>query len=427
MQHRSVSRRLSIAVLCLTCLVSATSSGQVADEQSAYTLQRAIDEALASNPGIRAAGYEIDIATARRDLAALPAPMSIQAEAENFLGSGATNSFDSVETTLQLSRVLELGDKRDLRESLGNTRIDLAETDRTLARLDLSAEVARRFIYLVALQEEGLVATQAVTLAESTLETVSRRVEVGSNSEAELATAEVALAKAQLERSALEARVESARLSLATLWGIENPGDLIAQAQLFNLEPPQTLDSLKARVSDNPSLLRSIDERRVLEAERRLAQTRERADLGLSFGVRRLGETDDTALVFGASLPLGRRQRADAEVAAVSVALNQLDAQRELRRLDAISVVSGLHAEMRNAYDYYVALRDVLLPRSEDAADLYREGFEVGSFSLLEFNRAQQELLALRREALAAAERYHTTLVDIEQLLGGTYESGVIQ
>lgn len=427
MQHRSVSRRLSIAVLCLTCLVSGTSFGQVADEQSVYTLQQAIDEALASNPGIRAAGYEIDIATVRRDLAALPAPMSIQAEAENFLGSGAANSFDSVETTLQLSRVLELGDKRDLRESLGNTRIDLAETDRTLVRLDLSAEVARRFIYLVTLQEENLVATQAVTLAQSTLETVSRRVEVGSNSEAELATAEVALSKARLELSALEARVASARLSLATLWGVENAGDLVALAQLFNLEPPQTLDSLKARVSDNPALLRSIDERRVLEAERRLAQTRERADLGLSFGVRRLGETDDTALVFGASLPLGRRQRADAEASAVSVALNQLDAQTEQRRLDAISVLSGLHAEMRNAYDYYIALRDVLLPRSEDAAELYREGFEVGSFSLLEFNRAQQELLALRREALAAAERYHTTLVDIEQLLGGTYESGVIQ
>jgi cobalt-zinc-cadmium efflux system outer membrane protein len=82
---------------------------------------------------------------------------------------------------------------------------------------------------------------------------------------------------------------------------------------------------------------------------------------------------------------------------------------------------------MRNAYEYFVTLRDSVLPRSEDAAELYREGFEAGRFSLLEFNRSQQDLLTLRREALAAAARYHMTLVDIEQLLGGTYESGVIQ
>jgi cobalt-zinc-cadmium efflux system outer membrane protein len=427
MQHGRVSRRVSIAALCLTCIYQATGFGQVPDDQSVYTLQRAIDEALVSNPGIRAAGFEVDIATVGRDLAALPAPLSIQTEAENIFGTGSTKSFDAVEATLQLSKVLELGGKRDLRESLGNARIDLAETDRLLARLDLSAEVARRFIRLIAVQEESQIAVQAVALAESTLETVRQRVNVGSNSEAELATAEVALAQAELGLAAMGTRLEFARLSLATLWGAEQAGSLRGQAALFELPEPAPLESLKTRIPDNPDLLRSIDERRILEAERRLAQTRERADLGLSFGVRHLGETDDTALVFGASLPLGRKQRASADVRAASVALDQLDAETAQRRLDAISVLTGLHAEMRTAFDYYVALRDSLLPLSEDAAALYREGFEVGSFSLLEFNRAQQDLLALRREALAAAERYHTTLVDIEQLLGGTYESGVIR
>jgi len=427
MQHGSVSRRLSIAALCLTSVVPVTVFGQVPEEQTGYTLQQAIDEALASNPGIRAAGYEVDIATARRDLAALRAPMSIQAEAENFLGSGQTSSFDSVETTLQLSRVLELGDKRDLREGLGDARIGLAETDRSLVRLDLAAEVARRFIRLAALQEEMQLAVQAVALAESTIVTVRRRVDVGSNSEAELATAEVALARAELELAALEVRIDAARLGLATLWGAESAGALRAQARLYELPAPQPLAALSSRLSGNPDLLRSIDERRILEAEQRLAETRERADLGLNFGVRHLAASGDTALVFGASLPLGRRQRADADVAIASAALGQLGARTEQRRLDAIAVLTGLHAEMRNAYDFYAALRDVLLPRSEDAARLYREGFEVGSFSLLEFNRAQQDLLALRRESLAAAERYHTTLVAIEQLLGGTYESGVIR
>ena len=297
MQHGTVSRRMSIAMLCLTSILPAAGFAQAPDEQSVYTLERAIDRALASNPGLRAAGFGVDIETARRDLAALPAAMSIQAEAENFLGSGQAASFDRAETTLQLSRVLERGGKRDLREGLGNARIGLAETDRSLARLDLSAEVARRFIRLVTLQEESTIAAQAVAIAASTLDTVRRRVDVGSNSEAELATAEIALARAELGLSALAARIDSARLRLATLWGADEAGGLTVQARLFELPAPQSLESLTSRISDNPDLLRSIDERRILEAERRLSRARERADLGLSFGVRRLGEADDTALV----------------------------------------------------------------------------------------------------------------------------------
>lgn len=427
MQHGIVSRRLSIATLCLTCFVQVAAFGQQPDGQSVYTLQRAIDEALLSNPGIKAAGFQVDVEQARRELSALPAQMFVQAEIENFLGSGDTNSFDSAEATLQLSRVLELGDKRDLRESLGSARVSLTETSRNLARLDLSAEVARRFIRVIALQEESLAAQQSITLAASTLDIVRQRFDVGSTSEAELATAEIALAQKELAADALEARLEAATLSLATLWGAESAGNLRAQASLFDLPSLASSESLTSRVSGNADLLRSIDERRVLEAERRLAQARDRADLGLSFGVRRLEATDDTALVFGASLPLGRRARSEAEVAASNASLGQLTAETEQRRLDVISVLAGLHAEMRNAYEYFVTLRDSVLPRSEDAAELYREGFEAGRFSLLEFNRAQQDLLTLRREALAAAASYHITLVDIEQLLGGTYESGVIQ
>ncbi|MGD8341227.1 MAG: TolC family protein [Gammaproteobacteria bacterium] len=427
MQHGSVSRRLSIAALCLTSGVLVTAFGQVPNEQSVYTLQRAIDESLVSNPGIRAAGYAVDIERARRELAALPAQMSVETEVENFLGSGETGSFDSAETTLQLSRVLELGDKRGLREGLGSARVGLAETSMTLARLDLSAEVARRFIHLIALQEESLIAQENIALAQSTLEIVRQRFDVGSTSEAELATAEIALAQVELEAGALVARLEAAGLSLGTLWGDEDSSNLAGRANLFDLPSPASLGFLKARVSGNADLLRSVDERRVLEAERRLAEARQRADLGLSFGVRRLEATNDSAFVVGASLPLGRRVRSDAEVAASTSSLNRLSAETEQRRLDVISVLAGLHAELKNAYDRFVSLRDSLLPRSEDAAALYREGFEAGRFSLLEFNRSQQDLLTLRLSALAAAAHYHMTLVDIEQLLGGTYESGVIQ
>lgn len=427
MQHGKALRAVMLAALSITGICPAPANGQVPGDRPVYSLQRAIDLALSSNPGLRAAGLEIEVARSERDLAALPAAMSIQAEAENFLGTGDLASFDSAETTLQLSRVLELGGKRELRERLGSARVGLAETERDTASLELAAEVARRFIRLVALQEEAEVADQGIGLAQNTLAIVVRGVEIGRNSAAELATAEITLAQAQLARDAIALRLDAAQGSLASLWGAEQQGELYAQAALFDLPALPPLERLQARVADSPALLRTVDERRILEAERQLAESRGRSDLALDFGVRHLAATGDAALVFGASLPLGRRDRARAGVAAAGTSLEQLSAGTAQRRLDLVAALGGLHAELSTAHQSYVAFRDSILPRSEDAARLYREGFELGSVSLLEFNQAQQDHLTLLREALAAAARYHATLVEIEQLLGGTLATGVIQ
>jgi cobalt-zinc-cadmium efflux system outer membrane protein len=394
---------------------------------SRLSLQQAVGAALRLNPGIRAAGLQIDIAAAQRDVAALPARMSVRAEAENFLGTQETSSFKSAETTLQLTRVLELGGKRELRAGLGDARIGLAETESALARLDLAAKVARRFIHLVALQEAVQIGRQAIALADNTLAIVRQRVDVGRSSEAELATAEIDLALARLDLAAFANQRDAARLALAATWGAEEAEDLEAQADLYALPALPPLDRLRERVPGNPELLGAFEERRILEAERRLVESQRQANPELDFGVRHLAAGDETALVFGVSLPLGSRERSGRALAASSAAVEQLAAETERRRLAVLSALAGLYTEAENAYERYVELRDSLLPRSEEAADLYRQGFELSSFSLLEFSQAQQHPLELRREALDAAARYHQTLVAIEQLLGGTYAAGVLQ
>lgn len=407
-------------------------SGSAAIAQSSATdtglgLEQAVAKALSLNPGIRAAGFQVEVAAADRELAALPNQMSFGAEVENFLGTGETSAFDSADTTLQLTRVLDLGDKQSLRAGLGDARIRLAESEAAAARLALAAETARRFIRLVALQESLALAEQAVELADDTLAIVRRRVEVGRSSEAELATAEIESELARLDVAAIGRQVEAAGLALATLWGEEAGTGVEARADIHALPALPAIERLKARIADNPELLRSLDQRRILEAERSLARARGRADPELDFGLRYLAAPDDTALVFGVRLPLGSGDRAERALAVANAALLQVEADAEQRRLAVLSVLLGLHAEARTARERYTQLTATLLPRSEEAAALYRQGFELSGFSLLEFSQAQRHPLELRREALAAAERYHTTLVAIEQLLGGTYAEGASQ
>jgi cobalt-zinc-cadmium efflux system outer membrane protein len=429
MQHGNgrVFGPLLLAIILSVGGLCAPAQGQDAAGAAVLTLQDAIDRTLFANPGIRAAGYEIDIQRARREFSALTPPLTVQAEVENFFGTGSVNGINGAETTLQLTRALEFGGKRELRTDIGTARIERVETERTLAQIDLAADVTRQFIEMIVRQEEVLLARQAVELAGATLDVVRQRVDAGRSSDAELATAEIAVERAGLTLAGKEGQLTASQLSLAIHWGDEAIDFQRGGGDLFALPAISSLDDYKSRVSDNPQLLRIVDERRIAEAERRLADSQRRSNLSLGFGVRHLGQLDDSALVVSVGMPLGSSTRSRPHVREADARLGQLPALAEQRRLEVIATLYGLYQELSFALDHLTVLNDRVLTRGQDAARLYREGFEIGSYTLFEFSQAQDELLALRQEALAAAASYHLTLVDIEQLLGGTYQTGVLQ
>lgn len=90
------------------------------------------------------------------------------------------------------------------------------------------------------------------------------------------------------------------------------------EGDLFQFGEDVAFDLLYAKVEKNPAIEVFAAESRLKEAEIRLAQTQSSADISWSVGVRRLQETDDTALVAGFSMPLFSGKR---NVGAVSTAL----------------------------------------------------------------------------------------------------------
>lgn len=391
------------------------------------TLTEAVDRALLENPGLRAAGLEVDIARARRDQAALATPFAVSAEIENFAGTDTLTGFGASETTLAFAKVLELGDKRALRAELGGDRVALAEAGVMLARVDVAAEAARRFVDVVVGQQRLELARAAIDVANETLAVVRRRVDVGRGSDAELASAEIALAEAELDAAALERLSASDRVSLASLWAEATPDFGVAVADLLALPPVEPFATMRSSLEDNPDLAYLVGEQRVLEAERRVAQARRRADLSLGFGVRYLAAPGDAGLVVSVSMPVGARSRAAPAVAEAAARLARQPDVIEQRRLELTALLFELHQQATLARERYTAIRDTLLPRAERAVGLYQRGFELGSYSLLEVTQAQRALLALRDDALTAAATYHLTLVDVEQLLGGADRPGDTQ
>ncbi len=74
-------------------------------------LEEAIARALASNPAVAAESAQLQAVQARAQRDSLPTPYVLGGDVDNIGGTGALSGVHAAETTLRVSRVIELGGK----------------------------------------------------------------------------------------------------------------------------------------------------------------------------------------------------------------------------------------------------------------------------------------------------------------------------
>ena len=179
-------------------------SAASAAEPPPLSLRDALATALQKNPALRAQAFESRVAEARIAQAAVRPNPELSVTAENFLGTGALSGVKSLETTLQLSQAIDLGDTRARRVATAETERALADTDYQAKRLDVLADVARRFTEAVADAERLADARSALALAEQTVAAVRTRVDAAVAPRTELNRALTALALLRIEEEHAE-------------------------------------------------------------------------------------------------------------------------------------------------------------------------------------------------------------------------------
>lgn len=410
------TRSCVVGVLFLASVSVAARAAEPIIPEGELTLARAVDAALRSNPDLQASAYELSAAQARLIQAGLRPNPEVSLEFENFAGSGETRGVDELETTLSLSHVVELGDKRQLRRSMGEAGIDFVTVEQRARELDLLAEVARRFIDVVAAQERVRFADETVALAQTTLTAIGTRVEAGRSPEAERSRAKIALLRATIEQRQAQSELRSARYALSANWGSPEPVFTEAKANLFDLRAVESFQSLLERLERSPDFVRFASEARLRESELRLAQAQARPNLSFSLGVRRLEGSDDAALVAGFSMPLPTFDRNQGSIREAQIRVTQTTAMRDAALVRARASLLSLYQELSAARARVETLRDEALPQAQQALDQTRSGYERGRFSFLELVTVQEELLALRAATIDAAADYHRMLAEIERL-----------
>lgn len=411
--------RVTCLVGCLgLALMTPVWAADSINPEGEITLARAVDAAIRANPDLMASSYELSAAQARIVQAGLRPNPTVSAEFENFVGSGGYKGIDSLETTLSLSQVVELGGKRALRRSAAEADLDVVTIEQRARELDVLAEVTRRFIEVSVAQERVEFAKESVSIAEKTLQTISARVDAGRSPEAERSRARIALTRAVVEQRQAQSNLRSARYALSATWGSPEPIFTTASANLFRLQAVDTFPALMRRLDQSVDLSLFASTARLREAELRLARAQARPNLSFSVGARRFEGSNDAALVAGFSMELPVYNRNQGAIREAQVRLSQNDALREAARLNARSALLSLYQEMTTAGARVETLRTEALPQAQVALDQTRGGYERGRFSFLELATAQEEVLALRSAAIDAAADFHRMLIEIERVTG---------
>lgn len=402
--------------LLMSVLITPSLTTAASEPQGELTLRGALEMALARNPQLAVASYELQIADARIAQASVRRNPVLAVEFENALGSGELSGVKSLETTLSLSQTLELGNKRLQRMQVAQLNRELSGVDRQAQQLDVLAEVTRLFIDVVAAQHDVALAREALTLAEQTLAEITVRVQAARTPLAEQSRATIAVSRARIEQQRADNRLQSTRRALAAAWGARRAEFSQASADLFALPELQSYESLRTAVENTPDFLRFASAARLSEAELRLAQAQARADLTLSAGVRRLEASDDMALVAGVSMALPVFNRNQGEIREAEFKREQSRTQSQAVLIRAESTLYGLYQQLLTARFTVQTLQGEAISQAQTALAQTQTGYERGRFSYLELAAAQQELLALRRAAIGTAADYHRLISEIERL-----------
>lgn len=389
-----------------------------ADPVGIITLRGALSQALLKNPELAAFSWEVRVADARILQAGLVPNPDLGVEFENFGGSKERRNFDSAESTVALSQLIELGGKREKRTRVARLERDLAGWNYEAKRLDVYVATAKAFMDTLAAQRHRDLKKDQLSLAGRVRDAVEERVKAGRAAAVEKTKATVELTSSRIELERANRRLQTARYRLATAWGNTTVGFTRAEGQFDNFQRLTPLADLLKRLPENPNVARSKMDFELRRSQLELEKARNVPDLTFSAGVRRFQDNNDNAFIAGISIPIpvfGLNPGGMLE------AKRRLSQQRERQRATIVEITSALKQAYREGIALSIelaALSNEILPGARKVFEDAQQGYRQGKFDFLEVLDAQRTLFGAHERYIETAAAYHRATLDIERLTG---------
>ena len=382
------------AAITLAAILAMLAPGSAFAEP--VTLAEALSRAAASSPTLAAAEADVAAAVGRAQQAGFRPNPELGLEIENFAGTGGFSGVDDAESTLSVGQRFELGGKRPARERAAQAEVDAARLRLAVARADLEQQVRDAYAEAYADSRRVELARDQFMRADNLQTIATELVDAGREPPLRALRARTAALEAVGRVRAAEAEYAEAQRALAALWGggEDLPEPTAAEtlaAPSAVIDPASALDVRLAEAEVATSIA-------VVERERTLS----RPDVTVSVGARQFRGTDDTALVFGASMPIGLFDRNQGNIAAANAERTGAEARRNAALAGAIRRTRDAQAALRTAEAQLAFLETQAEPEAIEAVRIAREGFSAGRFTLLDVLDAEEALNTVQAVMITA-------------------------
>ena len=386
---------------------------------TALTLEEALIMTLRQNPELQTFSGQIEARQGEAQQAqALPNP-EIGIEVENILGKDDNRAFKSAETTLEISQLIELGDKRHQRMKIAKLKQQLADFDLESARLEVIKTTSQDFFSNLNAQARIKLARQNLRLAEKVFNTVHLRVKAGKASPIAESRAQITVRQSRLTLKKEQHNLTAVQRRLAAGWGAANQPHFQSTAgNLESISEPPVWSDLQQLLEQNPKIVRRATELELQDSRLALAQAYGVPDMTLGGGIKRHEDNDDFTFLLGVtfSLPVFDRNQGNIRTARAETGIRKKKELSEKVTLQAC--LQENYELLLAAYEEADSLRNSILPTAEANFSATDYGYRQGQFNFIDVLAAQKNLFEVREQLLDSLSDFHKRRLNIEALTG---------
>jgi cobalt-zinc-cadmium efflux system outer membrane protein len=387
---------------------------------NALSLESAIRLALENNPELRASGARVDAAAGRAYQTRKWSNPELELSAEDWPVRNG-RGFSDAKQTIGVAQMLPFPGKKSLDKQIGGAGVKLSEAELALRRTELVRDVKAGFFRVLASERLVEVSAQLVAVAESSAATARKRVDAGATAYQEQLRAEVQLEQARTELTGFQRELATAQQFFATLLGRPDLSSANLTGALAETPDASLMEGTTAeRLAKHPSLsaAQANLDRAQLESRRARLEPYPDVKLGVSGG--RVGETDQSIIQLGFSLPLpiidrgkGKQKEARANVSVAEADLHAVQQQLQREWANALKRY-GTAVEQVSNY------RERILPKAGEALRLVQTGFEQGKFGFIDLLDTQRTTAEARLAYQLKLLELNVAQAELEALLAGT-------
>jgi cobalt-zinc-cadmium efflux system outer membrane protein len=381
------------------------------------SLEWAMQQVLINNSRLQLFSYDQRINEALAIQANLTPNPELDIEIENVFGTGQVSGINRAQTTVALSQVIEMGDKRQRRVELVSSKKRQQLSNYEQQRMEVLSETAGRFYRVLRLQTLQLWLNEKLSIEMAALNNVKKRAKAGNVTQADVSRLRLRVTNTKLEVQTLIAGIVIEKQKLAMMWSAEAKFEEVAGRLEFTGSLPKTTDVLNA-IETTPEFMQLLSYEQVLKAKTRAEIAKGEYDIKLGLGVRRYEEFDDSALMLTFSMPIALTNANKGNILAAKQQENKMLQQQKLARRQIRLTLLEVQQKLASNSVLVKSLRKANLPLARQLLQDTEKAYNAGKVNVLQLLDAQNELFSVKRALIEAKYVVVKQLLELERITG---------